>query len=300
MRRVVLGIALAVLLVGAAGSVSAQTRQVWVSVRTADGAPVTGLAPEQFSVVEDNVDCKTVKVEPIEWPIKLTVLVDNGGKSSEYLLNLRNALRGLFKAVPSGTETSLLTLAPQPRWVVRPTTDAQQLDKGIDLITPDPGAARFFEGLAEAADRAAKDKAPYFPVYVMVVSTLGGRETPIESLYQKLQRQLFARAATVHFVVLSGGSESATGVTGALQTNLGLQITQITGGRFENINSASRLDTLLPEIGREIADSAARQQHEYRITYEPPKGSKEGGNVGVRVTTLTTVIVQPSIDGHLP
>jgi hypothetical protein len=109
------------LVLGGAGLVldAQQPRQVWARVADAAGAPIPGLSAEQFTVIEDGVRCRTLKAEPMDWPIRLTVLVDNGGKSSGYLLNLRNGVRGLLKEVPAGVETSLLTLAPQPRWIVR-------------------------------------------------------------------------------------------------------------------------------------------------------------------------------------
>jgi len=141
------------------------TRQVWVRVADRNGAAVKALSADQFTVIEDGVSFPTIKAEPMQWPTRLTVLVDNGLKSSEYLLNLRNGVRGLFSEVAGTVETSLLTLAPQPRWIVRPTTDRGQLEKGIGLITPDGGTGRFFEGLLEAVDRAAKDKVNFFPLW---------------------------------------------------------------------------------------------------------------------------------------
>jgi hypothetical protein len=276
-----------------------QSRQVWVRVADATGAPITGLSADQFTVAEDGVNCRTLKAEPIEWPIKLTVMVDNGGKSSDYLLDMRNGLRALWKEVPGDVETSLLTLAPQPRWVVRPTKDPEQLAKGVGLITPDPGSGKFFDGLLDAIDRAAKDKGNYFPVFVMAVSTFGNKDEPLPSKYQRLQNELIDRAATVHFVLLEVRSETSGTVTGSLQTNIGNQVANLTGGRFENILTATRLDALLPEIGKQIAQSAARQKYEYRLTYETPKGAKASNNIAVAVA-VNGATLDVSADGHLP
>jgi hypothetical protein len=276
-----------------------QLRQAWVRVADLTGAPITGLSADAFAVVEDGVKCRTLKAEPIEWPIKLTVMVDNGGKSSDYLLNLRNGLRGLFREVPGDIETSLLALAPQPRWLVRPIKGGEQLYKGVNLITPDAGAGKFFDGLLEAADRAAKDKAGSFPVFVAVISTFGNSNPPPENQYQRLQKELIDRAVTVHYVLMSASSRSGSEVTGAFQTNIGNQVASMTGGRYENIITATRLDTLLPEIGKQIADSAARQQYQYRLTYEAPKGAKDPKTVGVEVA-VRGAVVETSADGHLP
>src|SRR5471030_422848 len=147
-----------ILILGVTGVVprAQQTRQIWARVVDLSGEPITDLSADTFAIVEDGVKCRTLKVEPIQWPTRVSVFVDNGGKSADYLLNLRNGLRGLMKEVPGDVEMSLLTLAPQPRWVARPTTDPQQLARGVGLIAPDPAGGKFFEGLLEAADRAAK------------------------------------------------------------------------------------------------------------------------------------------------
>jgi hypothetical protein len=297
--RTAFGVVLVLMLCFGAVSGAQVVRQAWVRVADLTGEPITGLSADAFTVIEDGVKCRTLKAEPLEWPIKLTVMVDNGGKSSDYLLNLRNGLRELFREVPGDIEMSLLTLAPQPRWVVRPIKGTEQLFKGANLIAPDAGAGKFFDGLLEAADRAAKDKASSFPVFVVVVSSFGNSNPPPENEYQRMQKELVDRAATVHYVLLSVSSRSGAEVTGAFQTNIGNHVARLTGGRYENIITATRLDTLLPEIGRQIAESAAKQKYEYRLTYEAPKGSKEPKTIGVDVA-VRGAVVETSADGHLP
>jgi hypothetical protein len=299
MRRVQTGISIVLVLLGAVVADAQQLRQAWVRVADSTGAPITGLSANKFTVIEDGVNCRTLKADPIEWPTRITVLVDNGGKSSDYLSNLRNGLYGLIKEMPSDVEMSLLTLAPQPRWVVRPTKDPQQLARGVGLITPDAGSGKFFDGLLEAADRAAKDNGSFFPVFVMAVSMFGNSDPPLENQYQRMQKELIDRAATVHFVLLSVSSESGAQVTGAFQTNVGNRVATLTGGRYENISAASRLDTWLPEIGKRIAQSAAKQKYEYRLIYESPKGAKEPKTIGVDVA-INGATIDLSADGHLP
>jgi len=278
---------------------SAQARQAWVRVTDRTGAPIKGLSAGQFTIIEDGVRYPVAKAEVMEWPTHLTVLVDNGGKTGDYMLNLRNGIRNLFAEVAGAVETSLLSLALQPRWIVRPTLVPAELDRGIGLITPDPGSGKFFEGLQEAADRAVKDKANFFPVFVVVASTLGNVTPPSDSRYARLQKDLYAKAMTVHFVLLEVRSESRGDVTGIFQSRVGNQVSAMTGGRFENINAATRLDTLLPEIGRRIARSAEKQHYQYRLTYERPRSANVPNSVGVDVE-LAGVSIDASADGHLP
>ena len=301
-RRSVVALLLVGLAWGARGLEAQRRKQLFVSVMESNGTPVAGLEPGDVKVFEDDAVGNTVKVEPIDWPMKLTVLVDNGSRSSDYLSDLRVGLRGLFNEIPDGVEMSLLTLAPQPRWVVRPTTDLEQTIRSVDLISPDGAAGKFWDGLAEAGTRIEKAKGEYFPVIVMVASDVGGREVPLQHEYERLQKQIGERAITVHFVLITTGSQSLGKTTGSLQTNVGIAMTELSGGRYEGINSHSRIATLLPEIGRQIANSHFRQTHQYRVTYEPPPGSSTGPkSVVVRIASRGVALsITPTMNGRLP
>ena len=105
-----------------------------------------------------------------------------------------------------------------------------------------------------------------------------------------------ALAMTVHVIVLSGGAGSgASG--GAVQTEVGLALTKLSGGRYENITTVTRLATLLPEFGKRIAESQAKQSHQFRVTYERPT-AKPGTQVGTSIARPGSVTL--TIDGHMP
>jgi len=281
-----------------ASGAAAQTRQVWARAADQTGAPIKGLSAGQFTVIEDGVKHPVIRVDAVQWPTKLTVLIDNGGKSSDYLLSLRNGVRNLFAEVAGTVETSLVALAPQPRVILRPTLLPSELGKGIGLIVPDPGGGRYFEGLREAADRAVKDKADFFPVFVVVASTFGNMNPPNDARYAQLQKDLYAKAMTVHFVLLEVRSETQGEVTGMFQSRIGNQVTAMTGGRYDNINASTRRETLLPEIGKRIRESAEKQSYQYRLTYEP-RSATLPKSVGVEVE-LAGATIEGSPDGHLP
>ena len=147
--------------------VQAQERkQLFVSVMETNGVPVLDLKASDVKVFENQVPATIASVEPVDWPMKLTVLIDNGPKSSDYLAALRTGLRNFLNEIPDGVEVSIVSLAPQPRWVLRPTTDLDTELKSVDLLVPDSGAAKFFDGLMEASARIEKDRSNYFPVFL--------------------------------------------------------------------------------------------------------------------------------------
>lgn len=298
MRRfacVVLGTAFVT--AGAAGLLAQQSFVFFVSLADSTGAPVATLSADDIKVVENGAEGTIAKIEPIDWPIKLQILVDNGAGMGEALVQLRNGLKGLAMAMPDGIEMSLITTAPQPRNVVRPTTDRQAIIQGVDRITPDSGAARFVEALNEAAARVDKDKGNYFPVIVIVGSTTAEGSQVLERDVQRMLQRFSDRAATVHVVMVNPGSRSDSG--GANQTAVGIAVAKQTGGRYEAIAASTRLATLLPEIGEQVAKSHVRQSHQFRITFQRPNGASGAvGQIGMSSRPGTTPTL--TINGRMP
>jgi hypothetical protein len=273
-----------------------QQQQIFISLIGSDGTPVMDLQATDVKITEDGTDCKVVKLEPIDWPTKLQVLVDNGKNNTTPINPLRDGLKSLFEQMPPGVAMSLYTTAPQPRPIVKePTTDKQKLIEGISRIAPDSGAGAFFDALSEAADRIDKDKAPSFPVLLMVGSDQG-RNNFLDRDYQKLQENIIKHAIGVHVIVTSAGAGSSSG--GVVQTEVGLALTKMTGGHYDTINVATRLSTLLPEYGKRIAESAAKQTHQYRVTYERPANAKAAPQIGASVGKPGTPVL--TINGRIP
>jgi hypothetical protein len=268
------------------------------------GKPISGVTETDIQVHEDNAVGKVLKVEPIGWPVKVALLIDNGTGSADRLNHTREGVKGLIKALPPGVEVSLQTTAPQPRYLVRPTTDKGALLSGVDLLTPDTSAGRFVEGLIEAAvrfdkERADKEKGLFFPVIVMVGSLTAEGSAIRDRDVQRLFQHLAARAMTAHVVMVGPTNQSGTtNVTNAIQ--IGISATEQTGGRYESIAATTRLVTLLPEIGAQIDEADQRQRAQYRVTFERPEG-KSGPQVGgIGLSSEKPMVVKLSLDGHMP
>jgi hypothetical protein len=253
-----------------------QTFQFFVSAADAAGARVTDLKIHEIAVSEGGQPARVVRMEPINWPVKVTVMVDNGLGTGQYLVQYRNGLKGFFAALPTGVEASLLTLAPQPRWVVRATNDRVQLANGVDRISPDPGGAHMLDALIEESDRIEKDNrdsTAYFPV-VVVLSTTGPEGSSARDRdLERMARQMVQRAARIHVVMLGTGATSPNSLVGARQVHVGKLLADETGGRYEAIAAQQRISTLLPEYGELIARAHDFQSRQYIVTAERPPGA---------------------------
>jgi len=282
----------------AARDARAQQFQVYASVADASGNPVTSLEPADLRVTEGGAEAKIVKVEPVNWPVKVQLLLDNGvGLGAGNLQILKDGVKGLIDALPDNLEVTIVTTAPQPRFLVRPTTDKAMMIEGLGRLAPDSGAGRFVESINEATQRIEKDKTDSFPVIIMAGTSSGDSnvlDRDVKRIFERIQK----KPTTVHVVLLNATSGSASG--GANQTQVGMSLTQATRGRYESIAAATRLATLLPEIGKQVAESVAKQSHQFRLTLERPAGAKgdlgqvsAGARGGLQLRGL-------SLDGRLP
>lgn len=294
MRRLLLPAILAGLAIAAPAA--QQQLQILAAIVDDTGKPAASLAPEDVQVTENGTAAKILKIEPVDRRVTLQLLIDNGiGLGSENLLHLRNGVRGLLEKLPEGLEVTMVTTAPQPRFLVRATTDRQALLQGVDRIAPDTGAGRFVESLNEATQRIQREKNDTAPIVVAAATTSGDsdvRERDIEQMLKRLQE----RPTTVHVVLLSGPTGRSSG-GGAVQTNVGLAVTEMTRGKFENINSGTRLATLLPEWGDLVAAAVSQQSRQYRLFVERPS-SGDVGQLGLGVAKpghrVASVMLEPT------
>ena len=96
-------------LLTAAGLYAQNTLMFFASVADDKGVPVATLAPDDLKVGgERRRGRKSCKVEPIDWPVKVQVLIDNGAGIDAALVQIRNGLKGFVEALPDGIEMSLL------------------------------------------------------------------------------------------------------------------------------------------------------------------------------------------------
>ncbi len=121
---------------------------------------------------------------------------------------------------------------------------------------------------------------------------------PRDYQIQKMFKQISDNAVTVHVVMQQNPNRSTDIASGTNQIEVGIRLTQGTGGRYEAINTETRLPTLLPEFGKQIAQSHARMSHQYRITCQPtgpgsPKQITANTNRGGLSAALT-------LDGRIP
>jgi hypothetical protein len=275
-----------------------------ISVMDARGRPVTDLNRTDIRMSENGVVAEVLKVQPYSVPVQLTLAVDNGPLSADALSHYRSGLAGLIRALPSDVEVTLITTSPQPRAVVRPTTDRQRLLRGVNEFAPEAEAPHFTDAIVEFSNRYRTDleitrRLRSLPVLVMVTTTAPeavSYEVPAISRAFAFLKQ---RKAKVYVVSLSGlhRSQGLAPINDNRQAIIGIPLVELTGGRYEALAISNRLATLLPEIGREVAVLHVRHANQLLVSVE--RAANAAGplqNLRVEVTRadLTGIV---SLDG---
>ena len=247
--------------------------QFVVSATDQQGVPVTDLTTADVVISENGMPIEVVKVEPFRIPVRLTIAVDNGILSRDALSPYRSGLAGLVKALPEDVEVTLITTAPQPRRVVRPTTDREQILRGVNGFGPENAAPRFTDSLVEFSklyeDEFNKNKRfDSIPILVSVSTTAPETSSYEPPTVLKALNFLRARKGRVYVTMISvrGDVESLSQIDTNRQALTAIPATEATGGKYEALAAPSRLATLLPEWGEEIAALHRKHSNQTLVT----------------------------------
>jgi hypothetical protein len=256
------------------------------------GTPVLDVKASDVAIKEDLGPSTIVSIRRFGWPLKVTVLVDNGPRTSDALVHFRTGLKKFFAGLPPGVPVSLIATAPNPRWLLRETTDKIQIEKGVSLITVDEGLGRFSDALVEYAERLDTEfqkvetthLPPYLPVLVSIATTeQDGSEVRRDANVKMIESLRKHRVWTNMIMVSSGRVLAASGGRPAIESNEGQNgqiaktVQEFTGGSYVPVTgsgTSALSSTILPDTAREIALRYIKQMTQHRIVFERPAGAK--------------------------
>lgn len=267
MSSLLIGLALAMTLETPALSTSqsqpagrdARSRDVYVSVVDAKGAPVSGLTAADFQVREDGVAREVLKAAPATEPMQIALLVDDSQAATDSIQPLREALTAFVQKLAGKGEISLITFGERPTVLVNYTSDPAPLQKAIGRIFARPGSGAYLSEALSDVSRGLQKRNATRPVIVVV--SFQGREFSTLR-YQSVLDRLYASGATLH-VIEVGLSAGAVSDEMHNRNIVIAEGTERTGGRRDQLLA----NLGLPDRLRQLADELTSQ---YVVTYARP------------------------------
>ena len=290
-------LAAALCLLGAPLTAQAQEHTLHVAVADSQGNPVPGLSEDDIVVQWDGENLQTTEFEALNWPVRLTVFVDNSDAAVPLVPQLREGLRALLRELPADMEIAVLTTARQPRWITRHTTDRAELEGNIANIAPDAGTAPTYnDALVEEANRLDDDDdRDYYPVIVMVAADGPDNSRSQQGRIDRMVERMVENSAEVHTLLYVTGALGS----GAMAAGVGQQMAQITRGSFERIAVTTAIVERLAALGQDITRKHRFVSSHYRITYRQPRNPSAQPAIGV-ATRREGLQMMATLDGNIP
>lgn len=296
--------ALSLILFGApsgTSQVSAQEQSLFVAYTDIEGAPVTDMEAKNVIVTWDDEECEIVELEPVNWPVRVFLMVDTGTEAAQFLPDMRVGLENFLDTLSPDIEVAINSIGGgriQER--AKATSDREELREGLGQIAPDRGSSAFFDGLYEVFEDVDRDRnREYFPVVVMVA--VGGAEGSTRFKgrgTQQTMERLTASGGAVHTVLLTGVSGAGARSTGRAQAQWGTDFAAASRGTYEVIGDSSLYRTKLPELAEKFNRKNKLVSNQYRITYKPPRGASDQPRIQMS-TNRPGLTMWPTDNGNI-
>jgi VWFA-related protein len=260
-------LALAVLLVGQAPAATAagtEIRALTVTLLGEKGEVVSDVSAADVALVENGVHRDIASFARDTRPLAVAILVDSSAAvSSDYRLNVVEAVVGLVARLPAGSRYSIWTTGDRPTRVVDLTDDRGAAGAALRRVAPQ-GGNYTLDALAEASADLAKAAKEGDRKAVVAVTGLG----PEFSYRDKQRAAEEAEGSAELFLsvqVDAGGGDfdTRTRLSYALE-----RLATASGGRADQVLSYMAIESALKKLSAHLASA-------YRLRYATVPGLKK-------------------------
>jgi hypothetical protein len=280
-------------------------RHVYVTVLdTKDGTPVTGLTAEHFAVREGGRDRDIVRVQPLDTPMHVAVVLDTSFGPELPIEAFRSAVGDFVERLAAFHHVALYTIAERPARVTPFTRDTSQLRAAVAAMFARPESRTY---LIDAIDLVLSDLKPLEPARPVIVAFTTENVEASNLTAAAVMKQLIARFTAFHAVTFATAKAGASagmvrdgGAAGipARSQQLGRLVTEgegerernrlldqgtkVAAGSLQRIVSVTALNPPLLRLASEFAYS-------YRVTFAgpPPDRPLKDLQIGLLVEGVT-------------
>ena len=284
----------------AAPAQAERTRTVFASVLTKDGAPVTDLTAGDFEVRESGNARRIASAKLSATPLRVHVIVSDGGSGAFQLGVLR-----LAQLLAGRAEFALTSVIVQADRILNYTESPQLFGEAIQKLGR-RGTGTGKAQLMDAISGAVKDIAAPGRHAVLIVLRVGNEEASTAPA-APLRDGIRQAGATLYVVSRSGASKAAPTFAGV--NNMSPEAAQRQMDDAELADTALQLNLVLGDGSREsggysletaltsavpsLEQLAAELRNQYEIAYATLPGAKPGDKVQVTTRRKNVIVRAP-------
>jgi Ca-activated chloride channel family protein len=237
---------------------------VLVNVTVLDhaGRAVTGLAPENFTVLDDRNPQIIRYLSKVDEPISLVVVLDASASMATKIQQARKALTELINTSNPQDDFGLVIIRDEPRVALHFDDSASEVQGTVDALQPD-GFTALWDGMYLGINELKNSR---YQRRAMVVISDGGdnhsryTESEMKSLLEEADVEVYAIGMFDRF------ARRPEERTGPLQLD---EVTSVTGGRVFSAHDPVELSHAVSQISHEL-------RNQYVLGYYPSNRSRDG------------------------
>lgn len=235
---------------------------MYVSVLDRSGAPVMDVAPSDLTIREDGIEREILRIVPADDPMQIALMVDDSQASEEFIRDYRLGLAAFVTKVLQTSpargrhQIALIGLASRPTIITDYTSDAAQLQHGIDRVFHQSRTASYLlDAIIEISNGLMRRQA-LRPVIVAVVTE--GPEYS-ERPYPDVLTPFRASGAALHAISIGRPSNADADRNIVLQRG-----SEQSGGQLDLLLASTALEDRMQQLATELTS-------QYRVVYARPQ-----------------------------
>lgn len=247
--------------------------EIHATVFDGRGRHVTGLARDDFEILDDQRPQAVEIFESVESPFSIGLLLDVTGSMEDSLPLVKHACLRLLDELRPQDTVAVFSFSDRMTEAQDFTADRKAAAAAIRRMRAG-GKTALFDALARASIRMAERKGKK-ALIVLTDGNDNASSLTLESAVRRARRE----AVAIHCVA-QGEALQATKLMDTLD-----QIAAATGGSAFRLGKLSRIDGIFLEISRDLAAS-------YLLAYKPRPGAGQWRPIQVRVPQRKDVRVR--------
>ena len=244
-----------------------------VTVTDQSGRPVQGLRPEDFRVVEDDVEQKVTFAGSDDVPFNLGILLDLSGSTRPDRDAMRAVAERFVSLLGPRDKVAIYALAGGMFHVVTElTADRERLIETIQRLPVVSGASPLYDAMvlayAEELRRRPGERNGLIVISDGIDNQLSRQEMPSKVNFRKLVKAAGEIDALIYPIFLRSGERFGRGWSQKARQRLE-QLADASGGRLFPAASIRDLEPVLPELAQELRSV-------YSVAYYPENQEFDG------------------------